>query len=208
MGKKTFQYKIRMIHWHLEVSHKYIPTAPPVWWKSLWCHLNSYQSSSFQHKVSAVPSVGCFGCRWVIWQQSLYWFCWQNTQSFHIFWWRRRKGNWAVRWPVWLHEDQCRECPVYSDPVQSKLRFFTRYNTVKAVYTHVILFLAGGPPPHSWCDSARESLLCGQPHHVCHTQGHGHLHTEGGRGQPRSREHLWNDRGNSSPQLSSCCVSS
>lgn len=115
--------------WRLEVWHKQISTAPPVWWKSLWCHLSSYQGSSFQHKVSDVPSVGCFGWKWVIWQQLLSLFCWQNTQSFHIIWWRRREGNRAVRRPVRLHEDQCGERPVYRDPVQSELGCLARHST-------------------------------------------------------------------------------
>lgn len=186
--------------WRLEVWHKQISTAPPVWWKSLWCHLSSYQGSSFQHKVSDVPSVGCFGWKWVIWQQLLSLFCWQNTQSFHIIWWRRREGNRAVRRPVRLHEDQCGERPVYRDPVQSELGCLARHSTANGrVRTdESSFFSAGGPPPHSRCDSAGESVLRGEPHHVRHAQGHGHVHTEGGRRQPRPREHLWNDRGESS----------
>lgn len=56
---------------------------------------------------------------------------------------------------------------------------------------------AGGAQTRGGCDSAGEGLLCGQPHHLCHAQGHGHLHEEGGRRQPGSREHLRNDRGES-----------
>lgn len=51
-------------------------------------------------------------------------------------------------------------------------------------------YSAGGPPARSGCDSAGEGLLRGEPDHLCHTQGHGHLHEEGGRRQPGSREYL------------------
>lgn len=59
-----------------------------------------------------------------IWQLFLG-FYWQNSQSFHIIRWRRREGNRAVGRPLWLHEARCRERPLYSDAVQSKLGFFT-----------------------------------------------------------------------------------
>lgn len=204
-GNLQMSFNVNSLMW--KVSRKHVSTAPPVWRESLWCHLHSYQGSPFQHKVSDVnvPSVGCFGCKWIIWQQFLSWFFWQNTQSFYIIWWWRREGNRAVGRPVRLREDRRGECPVHSDPVQSELSFFTCQNSVKAGHTHThshgsFGFSAGGPPPHRWCNPAGESLLCGQPHHVCHTQRHGHLHTQGRRGQPRSGERLWNDRGESSPR--------
>lgn len=64
------------------------------------------------------------------------------------------------------------------------------------------VLIAGGTPTRSGRDSAGEGLLCGQPDHRCHTQGHRHLREEGGRRQPGSREHLRNDRGESGPPLS------
>lgn len=82
----------------------------------------------------------------------------------------------------------------------------THYNTnTDVLYIHSFgstnsaCSSAGGPPARGGRDSAGEGVLCGEPHHVRHTQGHGHLHKEGGRGQPGPREHLRNDRGESSP---------
>lgn len=80
--------------------------------------------------VLAVNGFIEFSCIW----QLFLGFHWQNSQSFHIIRWRRREGNRAVGWPLWLHEAQCRERPLYSDAVQSKLGFFhTCCNRVESV---------------------------------------------------------------------------
>lgn len=52
------------------------------------------------------------------------------------------------------------------------------------------VFPAGGPQARGGRDSAGEGMLCGEPDHLCHAQGHGHLHEEGGWRQPGPREHL------------------
>lgn len=152
----------------------------------LQCDGNLYDAMSIAIKAALFNTkYALIWLEWIlllssIWQLFLWQFCWQNPQSFHILWWRRRKRNRAVGWPVWLHEAQCGECPLYSDAVQSKPCFFVTPVVTHTGNTHTYepsCFSVGGPPPHRWCHSAGEGVLCGEPHHVSHTQGHGHLHT-------------------------------